>query len=135
MESGLAVDGNLNSLSACTHTGYGTGKNSEETRNPWWSVDLGGRRKITRVVITSRGDCCEDRMKNFEIRIGDDGPLGDGSRDASTLNRICDSGLYVSKGETKEFSCNLEGRYVTIRLPGASRILNLCEVQVFAKGM
>ncbi|KAL0189935.1 hypothetical protein M9458_017034, partial [Cirrhinus mrigala] len=39
-------------------------------RNPWWRVDLLDVYKITRVSITNRGDCCEERIEGIQIRIG-----------------------------------------------------------------
>ncbi|GIM14554.1 hypothetical protein Vretimale_17461, partial [Volvox reticuliferus] len=38
--------------------------------NPWFSVDLGNISYITHVVIWNRCDCCDYRMKNAELRIG-----------------------------------------------------------------
>lgn len=133
LDSSLAVDGKP--TTTCTHTGYSYKKSDERTNNPWWSVDLGARRKITRLKITGRQDCCWDRLSNFEIRVGDARPLGDGSSDPPTQNRICQSGLSISGGETLEVPCDLSGQYVTIRIPGNEKVLNLCDVQVYAEGM
>lgn len=134
LDSSLAVDGRLWTKFGCTHTGYSDKKSDERTNNPWWAVDLGASRKLTRIVIRNRGDCCGDRLSNFEIRVGDSRPHGDGSFDASTQNPICKSGLSIPTGKTGEFGCNLRGHYVTIRIPGDEKILTLCEVQVYAEG-
>lgn len=37
----------------------------------------------------------------------------------------------VGKAYTHNFSTSVEGRYVTLSLPGKARILSLCEVEVF----
>ncbi len=59
-----AVDGNTESdymLGSCTHT---------VGDDPWWRVDLKEVHKVTRVIITNRGDCCEERIVGAQIRIG-----------------------------------------------------------------
>ena len=60
-----AVDGNKNSQwngKSCTHT--------NRQRNAWWRVDLGGNYLVTKVQVTNRGDCCGNRLSNFDIRVG-----------------------------------------------------------------
>ena len=37
---------------------------------PWWRVDLGQDELVTEVYLVNRGDCCGDRLDNFEIRVG-----------------------------------------------------------------
>ena len=59
-----AVDGNITTdlfQGSCTHTDI-------EDR-PWWEVDLGKTYDITGVEITNRGDCCGNRLKNFDITV------------------------------------------------------------------
>ena len=62
-----AVDGNKNSIysgGSCTHTA--------NTNQPiWWEVDFGKIYNITGVEITNRGDCCGNRLKNFEITVAE----------------------------------------------------------------
>ena len=63
-----AVDGKKGTgfhSGSCTHT--------YSQQNAWWRVDLGDDYKVGIVKITNRGDCCSDRLKNFEIRVGNDG--------------------------------------------------------------
>lgn len=131
LESRNAIDGGP----TCTHTGFTKTKSGEVTNNPWWSIDLGAPRKITRIMIQGREDCCGDRLSNFEIRIGNARPLGDGKEDASQMNNVCQSGLSLPRGQTKEFSCKMTGRYVTIRIPAKRKILTLCNVEVYAEGI
>lgn len=119
---------------ACSHTGFTKKKSGEATSNPWWSVDLGAPRKIRRIVIQGRGDCCGDRLSNFEIRVGNARPFGNGKEDVSQMNNVCQSGLSLPQGETREFFCKMPGRYVTIRIPGERKILTLCKVEVYAEG-
>ena len=37
---------------------------------PWWRVDLRMAIKVYSVTITNRKDCCANRLKGAEIRIG-----------------------------------------------------------------
>ncbi|XP_063342611.2 uncharacterized protein LOC134636526 [Pelmatolapia mariae] len=116
-----AIDGNRNSefsVGSCTHT--------NEQTNPWWRVDLLQSYIITSVTIFNRGDCCQHRLSGLEIHIG---------------NSLNNEGLEnpkvgtISEGRTGEskltFTNRVEGRYVTLTLPGSNRILTLCEVEVY----
>ncbi|CAN2390375.1 F5/8 type C domain, partial [Pristimantis euphronides] len=38
--------------------------------NPWWRLDLHQPRRIGAVVIANRKDCCWNRLKGAEVRIG-----------------------------------------------------------------
>ena len=72
-QSGLAVDGSTATSyahGACTHT--------DIQQNPWWRVDLGQSEPIGKVIVTNRGDCCSEKLRNVEIRVGDidDNPTG-----------------------------------------------------------
>ena len=65
-DSSRAVDGNSNTNihvgSLCTHT--------QRAYQPWWRVDLGREEPVSELYIVNRGDCCGDRLANFEIRVG-----------------------------------------------------------------
>lgn len=124
----LAVDGNKDGdffAGSCTHTGRSN--NVLKTSNPWWTVDLGESFKITRVAITNRSDCCGERLKNFNILVGDVRPR---ITRGGLPNPACASNLSVPEGETESFDCPAEGRYVSVQIMDFS-ILTLCEVEVF----
>uniref|UniRef100_H3A8M4 Fucolectin tachylectin-4 pentraxin-1 domain-containing protein n=1 Tax=Latimeria chalumnae TaxID=7897 RepID=H3A8M4_LATCH len=116
-----AIDGNRNSVYgslSCTHTQY--------EMNPWWRVDLQQPHKISVVLITNRGDCCWERLKGAEIHIGNS------LEKNGTLTHRCASVSEVERGSTEAFCCGeLEGRYVTITIPGREEYLTLCEVEVY----
>ena len=60
-----ATDGKSNTgchHKSCTHT--------KSEQSPWWRVDLGKPYPVSGVQITNRGDCCFDRLSNFDIRVG-----------------------------------------------------------------
>ncbi|XP_059195895.1 fucolectin-like [Centropristis striata] len=113
-----AIDGkrdNIYSQSSCSHTNH--------DQNPWWRLDLLKTYKINSVTVTNRKDCCHDRIKGAEIRIGNSPDGNDGSRCAVIAS--------LGPGATKKFECKgLVGRYVTIVIPGRKEYLTLCEVEV-----
>ncbi|XP_048057787.1 uncharacterized protein LOC125275134 [Megalobrama amblycephala] len=116
-----AVDGNRNSdanKGSCTHT------NPEF--NPWWRVDLGNVYSVSNITITNRQDCCKERLKGAQIRIGN-------SLDNNGNNNALVATVLTVLGGTETFSFEpVNGRYVNIFLPGNNEILTLCEVEVFA---
>ncbi|XP_078655745.1 fucolectin-like [Branchiostoma floridae x Branchiostoma belcheri] len=119
--AGRAVDGKTNGnyyAHSCTHT--------RNQADPSWRVDLGQSYWIDRVVIFNRQDCCKGRINPFNIHIGD-------SAQVST-NPKCggDHQIDVSQRSISVPCQAMRGRYVGVRLPGPSRTLSLCEVQVFS---
>ena len=62
--------GPYNHHSLCTHT--------ESESMPWWKVDLGADYYVSKVYVRNRHDCCWDRLKEFQVRIGAsvDDPMG-----------------------------------------------------------
>eukprot|EP00058_Branchiostoma_floridae_P015451 XP_002600939.1 hypothetical protein BRAFLDRAFT_79129 [Branchiostoma floridae] len=115
-----AVDGNTNTWyhdGSCTHT-------AEGKDNPAWWVDLGQSYEIGRVTIFNRQDCCSERINPFNIHIGDS--------DQVSTNPRCGGDHQMNLNQPSiSVSCQgMKGRYVGVRLPGAYRILTLCEVQV-----
>uniref|UniRef100_A0A8C1PIQ1 Fucolectin tachylectin-4 pentraxin-1 domain-containing protein n=1 Tax=Cyprinus carpio TaxID=7962 RepID=A0A8C1PIQ1_CYPCA len=117
-----AVDGNRDSNYAkgsCTHT--------KTEFNPWWRADLGNVYSISNVSITNRGDCCKERLRGAQIRIGN--KLENNGNNTELVATV----LTVPDGTvTFEFE-PVNGRYVNIFLPGNDEILTLCEVEVFAE--
>uniref|UniRef100_A0A8C3AD65 Fucolectin tachylectin-4 pentraxin-1 domain-containing protein n=1 Tax=Cyclopterus lumpus TaxID=8103 RepID=A0A8C3AD65_CYCLU len=115
-----AVDGkraNRYAQGSCSHT-------RRET-TPWWRLDLLKTFTIKTVTVTNRRDCCHDRINGAEIRIGN-------SLDANgNDNPKCAVVSSMAAGASKTFACNgMEGRYVTVVIPGRQKILTLCEVEV-----
>ncbi|XP_026087876.1 uncharacterized protein si:ch1073-376c22.1 [Carassius auratus] len=117
-----AVDGNrAASLSNDTCT------NITAKSNPWWRVTLQKPYQIVMVSITNQGDCCADRISGAEIRVGNS-LVDDGNQ-----NQVVASVYSMLPGKTQKFKFSpMEGQYVNVRLPGADRILTLCEVEVYA---
>ncbi|XP_076842398.1 uncharacterized protein LOC143486818 isoform X2 [Brachyhypopomus gauderio] len=116
-----AIDGNRNpdlKKGSCTQT-------VEETA-PWWRVDLHRNHEVYAVALTNRGDCCSERLDGAQIRVGTY------IENEGKENPICAVVTSIPAGQTKLFECQrtLEGRYVTVVLPG-NGTLSLCEVEVF----
>ena len=64
--SARAVDGNREGKwwgRSCTHT--------RRQNGPWWRVDLGKKEEVSKVRITNRADCCWNRLRQIEVRVGD----------------------------------------------------------------
>ncbi|XP_038135477.1 fucolectin-2 [Cyprinodon tularosa] len=117
-----AIDGNRSPIfhdDSCTHT-------SNQT-NPWWRVDLLDSYIITQIIITNRGDCCEEHIKGAEIRIGTSKEgNGLGNPLAATIPAIASGASHIIN-----IPARMEGRYVTVVIPGEGKILSLCEVEVY----
>ncbi|XP_074000833.1 uncharacterized protein [Numenius arquata] len=116
-----AVDGNRDGVwhhGSCSHT--------RREREPWWSVDLGGRRAVAAVVVKNRQDCCWERLRGAQVHVGD-APAERG-RDNPICGVITDAG----PGSLSTICCHgLQGRYVTVTIPGREEQLALCEVEVY----
>ncbi|XP_054477050.1 uncharacterized protein LOC129109111 [Anoplopoma fimbria] len=117
-----AIDGNRESnygAGSCTHT--------VEQTNPWWRVDLLESYIVTSVIITNRGDCCAERLNGAEIHIGNS------LQDEGAANPVVGVITHIPAGRSLKitFTKLVEGRYVTVVLPGSKRILTLCEVEVY----
>ncbi|XP_072707872.1 uncharacterized protein [Ciconia boyciana] len=116
-----AVDGNRDGIwqhGSCSHT--------RREWEPWWSVDLGGRRAVAAVVVKNRQDCCWQRLRGAQVHVGD-APAERG-RDNPICGIITDAG----PGSLSTVCCQgLQGRYVTVTIPGREEQLALCEVEVY----
>ncbi|KAM6445865.1 LOW QUALITY PROTEIN: ATP-dependent DNA helicase Q4 [Rhynochetos jubatus] len=116
-----AVDGNRDGVwhrGSCSHT--------RRELEPWWSVDLGGRRVVAAVVVKNRQDCCWRRLRGARVHVGD-APAERG-RDNPICGTITDAG----PGSLSTVCCHgLPGRYVTVTIPGREERLALCEVEVY----
>ncbi|XP_062278797.1 fucolectin-4-like [Scomber scombrus] len=117
-----AIDGNRESFyraGSCTHT--------VEQTNPWWRVDLLESYVVTSVVITNRKDCCAERINGAEIHIGNS--LQDNGA-ANPVVAVIPS-IPAGRSYTVTVTKHVEGRYVTVVLPGSRRVLTLCEVEIY----
>uniref|UniRef100_H3ARV3 Fucolectin tachylectin-4 pentraxin-1 domain-containing protein n=1 Tax=Latimeria chalumnae TaxID=7897 RepID=H3ARV3_LATCH len=114
-----AIDGRKDNTyysASCTHT--------KHELSPWWRLQLNKSYKISTIKITNRGECCAMRLQGAEIHVGDTLNV--------TKNPKCGTFTSNVAGATETFCCNgMEGRYVTIVIPGRKEYLTLCEVEAF----
>ncbi|KAL0189904.1 hypothetical protein M9458_017003, partial [Cirrhinus mrigala] len=97
-------------------------------RVPQPMVDLSYIYSVSRVVITNRLDCCPERINGAEIRIGNS------LENNGNNNPICAVISSISAGVSSTYLCNdLEGRYVNLFIPGDSKVLTLCEVEIYGE--
>ncbi|XP_052405796.1 uncharacterized protein LOC127951796 [Carassius gibelio] len=119
-----AIDFNpgfTNSWSACSST--------DSENKPWWRVDLGYVYRVSTVVITNiLLGCCPDRINGAEIRIGNS------LENNGNNNPRCAVISSIPAGVSSTYTCNMEGRYVNLFIPEDSRMLTLCEVEVYGEG-
>ncbi|XP_059356928.1 uncharacterized protein LOC132095849 [Carassius carassius] len=119
-----AIDFNpgiIKQSSACSSTNSQT--------NPWWRVDLRYIYRVSIILITNRLDCCPERINGAEIRIGNS------LENNGNNNPICAVISSIPAGVSSTYICNnMEGRYVNLIIPGDSRFLTLCEVEVYGEG-
>ncbi|XP_062835973.1 fucolectin-like [Anolis carolinensis] len=116
-----AVDGNCNGdwygSRSCTHT--------KQEYEPWWYVDLGDQYAVNTVLVKNRGDCCGERLKGAEIRVGN-------YRGNHKSNFLCGTISDVRWGSLSTINCyGAKGHYVSIIIPGRSEYLHVCEVEVY----
>lgn len=104
---------------SCTH--------SAESEDPWWKVDLLDSYIVTSMIIINRGDCCQHRIDGLRIHIGNS--LQNNGLDNPVVRTIPQAGTTVLFNLT--FTDRVEGRYVTLLLPGIDKYLTLCEVEVY----
>ncbi|CAF97015.1 unnamed protein product [Tetraodon nigroviridis] len=114
-----AVDGNRDPAQASTCTA------TKSESGPWWMVDLQNEYKIEAIAITS-WDFNQTTLDGVEIWLGISKLFND------SQNIRCAVISSFPKKRTLYVPCGgLKGRYVTVFLPGDSRGLSLCEVEVY----
>ncbi|XP_063780811.1 uncharacterized protein LOC134928725 [Pseudophryne corroboree] len=107
-------DGDFNKVS-CTHT--------ELEKNPWWNLDLRKSYKIGTIIVANRQECCADRLVGAEVRVGNS---------PNNNNPVC--GVITRTGHITTLCCNgMEGRYVSVVIPGAHKFLHVCEVRNYGE--
>lgn len=120
--------------------------------NPWWQLDLGSSMEIHKVRVLNRPTRCASRIFlgtecawEYNPRPGTfDDDTSQGADfylgDASCSGNVC-PGTRCGRLETPKTSgdhwydltCSGDGRYVAMMLPGANRILNVMEIEVFGR--
>ncbi|XP_053323910.1 uncharacterized protein LOC128497775 [Spea bombifrons] len=113
----LAIDGFRDG-----HFHKGSCTQTRHQRNPWWKVDLKKPHKIGNIVVANRVDCCAKELLGAEVRVG--------NSPNNNKNPVC--GVISTETPIATLCCGgMEGRYVSVGLPGFSKSLSLCEVEIY----
>ena len=98
---------------------------SSPENNPWVRIDMQTTVHVSRVRIYNRGDCCQYRLDNFEIRVGNDLTFPSNSN-----NAVCVTSQPTFVG-FKDFTCTLSGRYISLQVLLNSAHLMFREFEVY----
>lgn len=109
LDHSLLVDGDPTNLGF--HTNNGPGE--------WCTIDLGASKSISRVVVTNRADCCQDRANPINILVSNDG---------QNFRKVAERREQFDVWTADNLQAN--GRYVRIQ-HGSSGLLHLSEVEVY----
>jgi hypothetical protein len=93
-----------------------------------WVVDLGSVQTVASVTIYQRTDVSGGMLAGFRIYVGTRNTTWD-----DTSNVICPNPYTDVQGASATVSCGLAGRFVWVMVPGSSRQLALCQVQVWGR--
>ncbi|GAA2606069.1 hypothetical protein Stube_62580 [Streptomyces tubercidicus] len=126
-----AVDGDTKGT-AGEAAGEVTGSVSHTNREsqPYWQTDLGASKKVNKVVVWNRTDCCTTRLSNFWVLTSDKPITGRSLTDARNQTGVTAKKVDSLSAASAEVSTGHSARYLRIQLEGTD-YLNLAEVQVF----
>ncbi|EFJ48199.1 hypothetical protein VOLCADRAFT_91327 [Volvox carteri f. nagariensis] len=134
-DPGYAVDGVTEYPSPLDKYNVSLFSSKISDSTPWISVDLGAVALVKRVVIINRRDCCQDQLRNAELRIGNvsiTNAAGGGDTRNITGNPLVwqqDAGTYINASATIPFDTPKVGRWVTLQIKQPT--LHITEIQVF----
>ncbi|XP_056122174.1 fucolectin-5-like [Rhinichthys klamathensis goyatoka] len=117
-----AIDGNRDS-----HYEHGSCTATIIQDDPWWRLDLLDKYVVTAITITNRKDCCPERLDGAEIRIGNS--LLNNGNSNPLAGKI--SSIPGGRSLTFKWEKGIPGRYINVEIPAPSRVLTLCEVEVY----
>ncbi|XP_051720715.1 uncharacterized protein LOC127496864 isoform X9 [Ctenopharyngodon idella] len=117
-----AIDGNRDS-----HYEHGSCTATEVQDDPWWRLDLLDQYVVTSITITNRKDCCPERLDGAEIHIGNS-LLNNGNNNPLAAKI---SSIPGGRSLTFKWKKGISGRYINVFIPGPTKVLTLCEVEVY----
>jgi hypothetical protein len=122
-ETTVNGDGSSETCVGMCHTSTGS--------DQFLRLDFAYRRIVNRVMVYNRytvdSGIAEARLGEHEVWVGDD-------PDSPTSNSLCSAKDDSSSVVVHPCALPLSGQYVFVLLPGANRILNLQEVEVYGEG-
>jgi len=105
----------------CSHTNPST--------DPWWQVDLKRVYSLSRVRIHNRRDNDpEGRIRGFQVWVSNKPDIAD----VLAEGFLCPNPFDTISSNFADIPCVTAGRYVTIRIPGENKMIQICEVETFA---
>ena len=131
-QSSTATDGGGNrAVDGVTDGDPASGSVSATTRErePWWEVDLGEVRDITRIEIWNRTDAESERLRDFELFVSDDRFVSDALDDIRVQPNVSRYEIAGIAGRPTLIDIDRTGRYVRVQLTDRN-ILSLAEVRV-----
>merc|ERR1719359_1100010 len=102
-EADIIISGDDSSKASCSHTAIGD-------KDPWWKLDLGSPKLVTKVQVWNRVGCCSNRLSGVKISV-------DGA--------VC--GALSGATSVQTVACNKKGQDVKFSMPRAGDYLTLCE--------
>ena len=97
--------------------------------NPWLSVELPSRSRVSSVVVHSREDCCQRWLGLFEVWVSSTAGAPSSSSGATRCGVL--TADLTSGPFTVTCSTPLSGSVVTVVLPGTRRGILLAEVTAY----
>jgi hypothetical protein len=112
---------------------FNTPCHTREEDYPWVEINLGEVKDISKVVLSNRLDCCQERLSDFYLFVSDK-PFKSKNID-ETVNQPRVRSVYhkgkLPQGETtKTYNINCTGQYIRIQL-NKKEILSIGEIMVF----
>ncbi|XP_041649961.1 fucolectin-1-like [Cheilinus undulatus] len=120
--AGNAIDGNRDHDS-----NSGSCSSTSSQTNPWWTVDLLESYMVTSLIITNRGDGSSEKHEDAMIHIGNSLEYNGLDNPLVAVIPLTPAGKFSEIFLPKL----VEGRYVTVIVPGREKTLSLCEVEVY----
>jgi len=96
----------------CTHTAV------KEEAAPWWKVTLNGVWHVHKVQLTSRDQCCPERLQHVDIYVG---------------TTLCASDVSVGEGSTLTVPCDGIGSEIKVQHKDIITTLTLCGFAAFGE--
>lgn len=95
----------------------------------WWGVDLGSFLHVQYIRLQNRSDCCEERLHNVQIYLGEVPNTYEG-------NALVKENVLVEADKMLQVNIDADGRYLYIRRPlphSGHSGLTICKIYVFGE--
>ena len=109
-----------------------------DTSSPWLSISFSASVDINYVLVYNRADCCQDRINKFQLWVG----TSNGDYNSATSNSCGVDAVDLEVPDSAgtgpfsfrcldSFGSPHSGTHLTLVLPGASRTLNIGELEAY----